>query len=353
MSVRLFTIDMDSPADTGGIAAALLSLAPARVRRLAILMKVEGNHAPNDYSRELARRALDQALSEMGLDDRAVTVLAIGCEGIATPLAYLIADVDDGAPATEQPHLAFGLATSPPISPEHWGARTLVPVVAAATAAALADARLAVAEIGLVLVKVPTAHPGAAGVTPAQASMRRGRSIAALGAGIALGEIAAERVADDIIGRDDGPDYIYARRAMTFAGPELDRVEVVALGNRPGAGGDLIIASTLLSDIIDAAAIRRMLAGHGVGFTELGAVAETADVPALLLKAGVAPDGRVRGARTIVYASALPAEAHLRAASSGMLGSIVGHTRFFISGDPIHHAPRGGGVAAALIRKRP
>ena len=39
-------------------------------------------------------------------------------------------------------------------------------------------------------------------------------------------------------------------------------------------------------------------------------------------------------------------------AASGMVGSLLGHTRFFISGDPIHHAPPGGGVAAAIIRKR-
>lgn len=43
-----------------------------------------------------------------------------------------------------------------------------------------------VATVGLVLVKVPTVHPGAAGVTPEQSSMRRGRNLAGLGAGIAL-----------------------------------------------------------------------------------------------------------------------------------------------------------------------
>jgi hypothetical protein len=35
-----------------------------------------------------------------------------------------------------------------------------------------------------------------------------------------------------------------------------------------------------------------------------------------------------------------------------MLGAILGHTRFFNSGDPIHHAPPGGGVAAAIVRMR-
>jgi cyanuric acid amidohydrolase len=315
-------------------------------------MKVEGNHAPNDFSRELARRALHEVLAHHRLAERALTLLAIGCEGVATPLAYVIADLDDDAPSLRELRLAIGLATSAPIPATQRGTTGLVESVAATVAAALRDAKLAATEVGLVLVKVPTAPVGAVDTTPKHASMRRGRSIAALGTGIALDEIAPDRVTDEMIGRDDMLDYLYARRAMTFAGPELDRVEVVALGNRPGVGGDLVVASTLLSDILDAPAIRRMLTANDVTLTDGGALADPAVVPALLLKAGIAPDGRVRGARTIAYSSALPPESHMRAAASGVLGSILGHTRFFISGDPIHHAPRGGGIAAALIRKR-
>lgn len=351
MSVRVAAIDMASPADIDGIAAALAAIGPARLRRLAILMKVEGNHAPNDFSRELARRSLHQVLSDRGVADRTLTLLAIGCEGVATPLAYLIADVDDGPTQSTAPRLALGLAASVPIPLALRGSRALIEVVASTVGAALADASLAAAQVGLVLVKAPTSPVAGSGGTPQQASMRRGRSIAALGAGLALGEIAEASLTEDMIGRDDTPDYVYARRAMTFAGPELDCVEAVVLGNRPGAGGDLIVASTLLSDILDAPAIRRMFAENDVPTTAGGVLAEPADVPALLLKAGIAPDGRVRGGRTIVYSSALPPEAHMRAAASGVLGSLLGHTRFFISGDPIHHAPRGGGIAAALIRR--
>jgi cyanuric acid amidohydrolase len=351
MTVRVLTIDMASPADMAGIEAALTGIGPARLRRLAVLVKVEGNYAPNDFSRELTRRTLHETLSKLGVLERTVTLQAIGCEGVATPLAYLIADVEDEVRATAEPRLAFGFARSAAIPPAECGSRKLLDPIVATVAAALADAGLTVANAGLVMVKVPTIHPGTAGTTPDQGSMRRGRSLAGLGAGIALGEIDPARVTDAIIGRD-GPADLYARRAMTFAGPETDRIEVIALGNRPGASGDLVVAVTFMSDILDRGAIHRLLAENGVAMLPGGTLADPGDVPALLVKAGIAPDGSVRGARTMVYSSTFPAESHLRAAASGVVGSLLGHTRFFISGDPIHHAPPGGGVAAAIIRKR-
>jgi hypothetical protein len=100
------------------------------------------------------------------------------------------------------------------------------------------------------------------------------------------------------------------------------------------------------------AAISCMLAESGVALTRWGVVSDPDDVAALLIKTSVAPDGRVRGQRTTIHSGSAPPETHIRAASSGMLGAILGRTRFFNSGDPIHHAPPGGGVAAAIVRMR-
>lgn len=217
--------------------------------------------------------------------------------------------------------------------------------------AALRDGDLTPASAGLILVKTPTVPAGTQGATPDQTSMRRGRSLGALGAGIALRDIDAARVTDAVIGVD-GPADLYARRVMTIAAPESDRIEAIALGNRAGAGGDLVVTSTVMADVLDGAAISCMLAESGVALTRWGGVSDPGDVAALLIKTGVAPDGRVRGQRTTIYGGVAPPETHIRAASSGMLGAILGHTRFFNSGDPIHHAPPGGGVAAAIVRMR-
>jgi len=64
----------------------------------------------------------------------------------------------------------------------------------------------------------------------------------------------------------------------------------------------------------------------------------------------VPDDGRVRGSRTTVYTSGWAPESHIRAASSGVLGSLLGHLRFFVSADSVHQAPEGGGMVAVIFR---
>jgi cyanuric acid amidohydrolase len=347
MTIELVTIDMAAPADVDGLARALDAIGP--IRRLAVLAKLEAQPGREDESRGLARRAIDGLLAERGLAARAVVLLAVGCEGVATPFAQLIVDLEvpDNAEGQGPSRLALGIARSAPVALVERGMRALVDRVADTVRLALEDAALVPAQIGLALVKCPVAPPGAAEATADQKSLPRGRAIAALGAGIVLGEIAEQRLSDSMIARDVG---VFARRAMTFAGPEIDRVEAIVLGNRPGAGGALQVISAQLADILDAAGIRRMLDGAGVRFDRWGELVDPDEVASLLLKAGVAPDGQVRGRRTTVFSSGLAPDWHMRAAQTGLVGALLGHTRCFISGDPIQQAPPGGAVVAAIVR---
>ena len=70
---------------------------------------------------------------------------------------------------------------------------------------------------------------------------------------------------------------------------------------------------------------------------------------AVLLKAGIAPDGRVRGERTTVYQSELDPDKHMRASASGVVGSLLGTGRIFVSGGTEHQAPPGGGICACIV----
>jgi cyanuric acid amidohydrolase len=164
---------------------------------------------------------------------------------------------------------------------------------------------------------------------------------------VALGEVPRELVTMDSIATDL---TLYTKRAMTFAGPELDRVEVVAFGNRLGACGHLRICASLTRDILDAASIKHMLLAAGLTLDAVGELTEPKRVKAVFAKCGVAPDGMLRGGRTTVYTSSLAPEMHMRAAESGVLGAIFGTTRYFISGDPIQQSTPGGGVAAAIYQ---
>ena len=61
--------------------------------------------------------------------------------------------------------------------------------------------------------------------------------------------------------------------------------------------------------------------------------------------------GKVRGVRTTMKSSHLDMDKHVRAAMSGIIGSILGSTRTFISANTVHQAPPGGGLCACIVRK--
>jgi len=349
MSIQIVSFDMSGPGDASGLAAALAAH-PSAVRAV-VFAKTEGHAGPNDFSRDLARGALSRALADAELARQSTVMLAIGCEGVSTPCGYALIetpDTDDMCDC-EPGHSALVLGTAvsgvPPAG--EIGTPALVDRVAATVLAAMKDAGLTPEDTALVLVKgpvLPARHPLANAV---RTDGSRGRAVAALGVGVALGEVNREKVSMESIAADLS---LYTRRAMTFAGPELDRVEVVAFGNRPGAPGCLRICATLTRDILDAASIKRMMVTQGFTLDDAGELVEVNRVQAIFAKCGVSPDGHLRGGRTTVFSSSLLPEMHMRAAESGVLGSIFGTTRYFISGDPIQHSTPGGGVAAAIYK---
>ncbi len=346
MTVTTCCFDMDGAGDVARLDAWLGTLDAARLRRLVVFAKTEGHHAPNDFSRDLLKRELAACFAARGIADRAMSMLTIGCEGVGSPKGFAFAALD--APRTEgPPRLALGFARSGAIPVEEIGTLALVDRTAETVVEAMADAGLVAGEVRLAFVKTPllaARHPQA---TPQRSTMHRGRAIAALGGGVALGEIDRARVTDATIAADLG---IYARHVQAVTGAEIDRVEAIVMGNRPGAGGELFMAATHTADVLDQRSIRGMLEAHGIRFDALGGIVDGERIAALLCKAMVPESGEVRGSRTTVYTSGWAPESHIRAAYSGVLGSLLGHLRFYVSADAVHQAPPGGGVVAAVLR---
>jgi cyanuric acid amidohydrolase len=349
MSINVVSFDMAGPGDASGLAAALAAH-PSAVRAV-VFAKTEGHAGPNDFSRDLARSALSKALADAELARQSTVMLAIGCEGVSTPCGYALIETPDTEDMCQcdPDHSALVMGTAVSIAPpaEEIGTPALVDRVAATVQAAMQDAGLSRQDTVLVLVKGPVLPPRHPLANPHRTNGSRGRAVAALGVGVALGEVERERVTMESIATDLS---LYTRRAMTFAGPELDRIEAVAFGNKAGAPGCLRICATLTRDILDAASIKRMMVGQGFTLDDAGELTQLDRINAVFAKCGVAPDGRLRDGRTTVFTSSLLPEMHMRATESGVLGSIFGTTRYFISGDPVQHSTPGGGVAAAIYR---
>jgi cyanuric acid amidohydrolase len=337
MAVDVLRFEMDGPDDTRGLTTALKRLGDATIPRLALLAKVEGTATLNDFSRALALRAITDALGEFDIERQQV-VISTGCEGVATPGGFLIVDRPDDE--TRFSALAFGFGSSGAVSAKDLIGPGHIAAAAEATRLALDDAGLSAADAGLVLMKSPVltraaAHGQAAHRLARANSTALSRGVAALGIGVALGDIAETDATDDAIaGRPD----LYCERAMVFSGTETQACEAIVFGN-VGASQRALIAGSI-ADIID----------HEGLFALAGA--ERARIAAAFFKAGAAPPGLVRGARTTMFSSEVDSDKHLRAAASGLLGGFLGHTRSFISGGAEHQAAPGRCLFAAILEDR-
>ncbi len=351
MTVEVLAYDTAHPGDVGELSRSLERFNPAQVRRIALLVKTEGNAEVNDYSREYAMQSASLAIEKHGgkqLLERSTFLFSTGCEGAVTPFGYLFVDRDEtGAAASHERALAIGCARSRSLYPEEIGTPTHADITAETVGKAMADAGVKPADVGLVIVKTPVMSLLASKVPGKRISSAYSKAVGALGAGLALGEVERGKIVQAAFDTDHS---LHAKRAMVFSGSELDCVEIMLLANRKGAVGNLAVHTGYLNDLLDAKGLRDMYAAAGCAIVD-GVVADAPRVVATLIKAGVAPDGRLRGRRTTIKSSHIDMDKHVRAVMSGIVGSILGSTRAFISANTVHQAPPGGGLCACIVRQ--
>lgn len=354
MGVGIARFEMAAPDDVSGLAALLRPLKSDTVSRLAIIAKVEGTATLNDFSRSLALRALGDHLAACGLAEaeHSQIILSVGCEGVISPGGWLIAETDTTKP-WDIPGLVFGIARSEPLPLSDVITAAHARAASRVTRDAIESAGIADKEVALVLMKSPVlTGAGAESLSPARRARVRStslsRGVAALGIAAALDEIDESAIADEAIG---SATELHSRRGMVFSGTETRCCEAIVLANR--AGSPAAVRSGTIGDLLDMDGMAGIIApGAKAPVEAVRALARGGVIKAAFLKAGVAPDGCLRGRRTTVFASDLDPDKHMRAAASGVLGALLGDTRVFVSGGAEHQAPVGGGVFAAVVSEQ-
>jgi cyanuric acid amidohydrolase len=254
MSVTLVSFDMSSPEDLSVLSAHLESLDIGRLRRLALMLRVAGEY--EDGSREKARAAIEDMLLRFSLTNRSAFITVVGAEGASTPCGFALIDQESDAPVTGEPGLALGVRLEAPPPEPTIGGVSFAHDVASMVAAAIEDSGMDRAEIQLVIVNVPMATSGQAALRS-----RQGRAAAALGAGVALGEIDPAAVTAERILTDAS---LFTPRVQTFTGPAIRQIEIILIGNSNAAGGDLFAVNTVTQDLLDTRSIRRMMMEAGL-----------------------------------------------------------------------------------------
>ena len=326
---------------------------------IAVVGKTEGNGGVNDYTRILADRAFREVLAARGTrswDEIMQIPLAWSGGTDATIFARIPAD---RAPATDEPRVSVGVAMSDRMLPEDIGRTAMIEKVAAGVRRAMAVAGITdPADVHYVQTKTPLLT-----LDTINDAKRRGQTVwteetlrsmdlsngtAGLGIAVGLGEI--EMPSDDQVLTDLS---LYSSVASCSSGVELDRAQIVLVGNVRGIGGRYRIGHSVMKDALDMDGIWTAI--RSAGLDDL-----PADCPHprhldgrlvnVFLKCEADPSGRVRGQRNIMLDdSDVHWHRQIKACVGGVAAAVTGDPAIFVSVAASHQGPAGGGPVAAIV----
>jgi barbiturase len=332
-------------------------------RVIAVVGKTEGNGGVNDYTRIIADRAFRDVLTARGTrsaDDvhQVPIVWSGGTDGVLSPHATIFATLPaDRAVPTDEPRLTVGVAMSEPLLPEEIGRRGMIDKVAAGVADAMAKAGITdPADVHYVQTKTPllTIHTIRDAKSRGQTvwtehtheSMDLSNGTTALGIAVALGEIKAPDDADVLHNR-----ALYSSVASCSSGVELDRAQIVVVGNVRGVGGRYRIGHAVMRDALDADGIWSAIRDAGLDLPDRPHPSDLGGrLVNVFLKCEASTDGEVRGRRNAMLDdSDVHWHRQIKACVGGVTAAVTGDPAVFVSVSAAHQGPDGGGPVVAIV----
>ncbi|MGV9774244.1 barbiturase [Streptosporangium sp. NPDC003464] len=355
--IEVRKVAIESVTDASGLARLIDDGVIEAHRVLAVIGKTEGNGGVNDYTRILADRAFREVLAAKGhpSPESVPLVWSGGTDGVLSPHATIFATTADAEPSDE-PRVSVGIAMSEVILPEDIGRPAMVEKVAAGVREAMKIAGIDdPADVHYVQTKTPLLTLATINDAKSRGkdvviedtgpSMDISNSTTALGVAVALGEIempTAEQIHRDL--------SLYSSVASCSSGVELDRAQIVVVGNVRGIGGRYRIGHSVMKDALDADGIWEAIRGSGIELpdrphpTDLGG-----RLVNVFMKCEADPSGSVRGRRNIMLDdSDVHWHRQIKATVGGVAASVTGDPAVFVSVAAVHQGPSGGGPVAAI-----
>jgi cyanuric acid amidohydrolase len=353
---------LESVSDATGLADLIRTGTITADGVVAVVGKTEGNGGVNDFTRILADQAFRSTLLAHGSRGEAEVaeipmVWSGGTDGVLTPHATVFARVDGPPEPDAEPRLTVGVALSDVILPEHIGRPEMVATVAEGVRRAMAGAGIEdPADVHYVQTKTPLLTMATIEQARARGrdtvtdepleSMNLSNGTTALGIAVALGEIATP--AAEQIGRDLS---LYSSVASCSSGVELDRAQIVVVGNAPGLGGRYRIGHSVMRDALDAEGVYAAIRSAGLDLPERPVAADLGDrLVNVFVKCEADPTARLRGRRQVALDdSDVHHHRHIKGAVGGVVAAAVGDPAVFVSVAALHQGPSGGGPVAAVV----
>jgi cyanuric acid amidohydrolase len=360
MAIDVAKVEFKSVMDASGFEALITSGRFNADDVVAVIGKTEGNGGVNDFTRILADQAYRAVLMRHGTrSETAVKAIPMvwsgGCDGIITPHATIFARNGLTGPASEK-RIVIGTAMSAPIMPEDIGRPAMVEKVAAGVREAMAAAGITdPKDVHYVQTKTPLltvdavqdAHArGHETACEVHDSMGVSNGTTALGIAVALGEIASPK-AEEICRNLD----LYSSVASCSSGVELDRAQIVLIGNKAGAGGRFAIGHSVMQDALDIDGIFAAITNAGLSLPDRPRSDDLKGrVVNLFIKCEADRRAKLRGRRQIMLDdSDVHHHRHSKAAVGAVAATALGDPAVFVSVDAMHQGPQGGGPVIAIV----
>jgi ring-opening amidohydrolase-like protein len=356
-------VPIESVTDASGLAKLIDDGVIEADRVLAVVGKTEGNGGVNDYTRILADRAFREVLLAKGSRTaeevaQVPLVWSGGTDGVLSPHATIFATVNPAtAPASNEPRISVGVAMSDVILPEDIGRPAMVEKVANGVREAMKIAGIDdPADVHYVQTKTPLLTLGTINDAKGRGhsvvtedtlkSMDISNSTTALGIAVALGEIKmpdAGQIHKDL--------SLYSSVASCSSGVELDRAQIVLVGNVRGIGGRHRIGHDVMADALDSDGIWAAIRSAGLDLPERPHLSDLEDrVVNVFIKCEADPGGFVRGRRNIMLDdSDVHWHRQIKACVGGVAAAVTGDPAVFVSVAAVHQGPSGGGTVAAVV----
>jgi barbiturase len=365
MSFEVRKVEIKSVSDASGLAELIDDGVFAADDVIAVIGKTEGNGGVNDYTRILSDQAFRGVLLDRGSrsEDEVKQIPMAwsgGCDGVITPHATVFARVPerDGVAADDK-RLAVGFAMSDVLLPEDIGRPAMVEKVAEGVKRAMEAAGITdVADVHYVQTKTPLlvqetiADAHARGETvyteDTLYSMDISNGTTGLGIAYALGEIA-EVPRPEQIGHDHS---LYSAVASCSSGVELDRAQIVVVGNTAASSSAYRVGHSEMKDAIDQDGIWAAIRSAGLDLPERPHHTDLGDrLVNVFLKCEADPRGTLRGRRQLpLDDSDVHHHRQIKGAVGGVTAATVGDSAVFVSVAALHQGPLGGGPVAAIVR---
>ncbi|WP_326824023.1 ring-opening amidohydrolase [Streptosporangium sp. NBC_01639] len=355
--IEVRKVAIESVTDASGLTRLIEDGVIEAHRVLAVIGKTEGNGGVNDYTRILADRAFREVLAAKGhpSPESVPLVWSGGTDGVLSPHATIFATTADAEPGDE-PRVSVGIAMSDVILPEDIGRPAMVEKVAAGVREAMKIAGIDdPADVHYVQTKTPLLTLATINDAKSRGkdvviedtgpSMDISNSTTALGVAVALGEIempTAEQIHRDL--------SLYSSVASCSSGVELDRAQIVVVGNVRGIGGRYRIGHSVMKDALDADGIWEAIRSSGIDLPDRPHPSDLGDrLVNVFMKCEADPSGSVRGRRNIMLDdSDVHWHRQIKATVGGVAASVTGDPAVFVSVAAVHQGPSGGGPVAAI-----